>query len=75
MACGPGGETCTVRSVFDFTAADPGRGRRSQGVATLELVVSFAEDERPVITAENSLVHGRSRGGAGPGFGEADDAP
>ena len=74
VACGPGGETCTVRSVFDFLAIDPERGRRSQGVATLELVVSFAEDDRPVITAENSLVHGRTRGG-GPALEDAADAP
>jgi hypothetical protein len=73
VACGPGGETCTVRSVFDFTAVHPVRGRRSQGVATLELVVSFRGEERPVITAENSLVHGRSRGGAGFEAGDADE--
>jgi hypothetical protein len=73
VACGPGGETCTVRSVFDFTAVHPERGRRSQGVATLELVVSFREDERPVITAENSMVHGRSRGVAGLVAGDADE--
>ena len=79
VACGPGGETCTVRSVFDFTAADPERGRRSQGVATLELVVAFGPDERPVIMAENSLVHGRGRAsaglGSGLGSGEPDDVP
>jgi hypothetical protein len=74
VACGPNGDTCTVRSVFDFTATDPERGRRSQGVATLELVVSFREDERPVITAENSLVHGRSRG-SGFAAGGLDDEP
>jgi hypothetical protein len=69
-----GGETCTVRSVFDFLAVDSDRGRRSQGVATLELVVSF-RDERPVITAENSLVHGRGRGGGSLGAGDGDDEP
>jgi hypothetical protein len=75
VACGPEGETCTVRSVFDFTAVDPDRGRRSQGVATLELVVAFGPDERPVIMAEDSLVHGRGRASVNPGSGEADDAP
>ena len=73
VACGPGGETCTVRSVFDFTAVHPERGRRSQGVATLELVVSFRDEERPVITAETSLVHGRSRGDPGLEARDADE--
>jgi hypothetical protein len=59
--CAPRGTTCTVRSVFDFTAADPASGRRSQGIGTLELVVSFAGDP-PVIAAENSFVLGRARG-------------
>jgi hypothetical protein len=58
VACDPGGRSCTVRSVFDFAASNPASGRRSQGIATIELVVSFAGD-RPVITAESSLVHGR----------------
>jgi hypothetical protein len=58
VACGPGGRSCTVRSVFDFSATNPARGRKSQGIATIELVVSF-EGDRPVITAESSLVHGR----------------
>jgi hypothetical protein len=58
-ACSPQGRSCTVRSVFDFAAANPAEGRRTQGVGTLELVVSFAEG-RPVIVAENSVVHGRS---------------
>jgi hypothetical protein len=61
VACEPGGDSCTVRSVFEFAAANPRRGRRSQGIATLELVLSFVGD-RPVITAESSLVHGRGRG-------------
>jgi hypothetical protein len=58
VSCDPGGRACTVRSVFDFAASNPASGRRSQGIATIELVVSFAGD-RPVITAESSLVHGR----------------
>lgn len=60
-ACASQGNTCTVRSVFDFSAANPAAGRRSQGIGTLELVVSFA-GERPVIMAESSVVLGRSRG-------------
>lgn len=61
VVCEADGASCTVRSVFEFAAANPRRGRRSQGIATLELVLSFAGD-RPVITAESSLVHGRGRG-------------
>jgi hypothetical protein len=60
-ACAPNGRTCTVRSIFDFAAADPVSGRRSEGIGTIELVVSFA-GERPVIAAENSSVLGRLRG-------------
>ena len=52
-------ETCTVRSVFDFDAANPRTGRRARGVATLELVVSFGGSDAPTIVAENSTVHGR----------------
>ena len=73
VACGPEAETCTVRSVFDFTAADPERGRRSQGIASLELVVAFGGDGRPVILAEDSIVHGRGRATASRGLGESDD--
>jgi hypothetical protein len=58
ISCDPSGRSCTVRSVFDFTASNPANGRRSQGIATIELVVGFVGD-RPVITAESSLVHGR----------------
>jgi len=75
IACGPGGETCTVRSVFDFLAVDPERGRRSQGIATLELVIGFGDEDRPVIVAENSLVHGRGRPVADNRFGDTDDVP
>ena len=56
VSCEPGGQTCTVHSVFDFAAANPRRGRRSRGVATLELTMKFF-GERPFITAENSKVH------------------
>lgn len=76
VACGPEGETCTVRAVFDFTAADPGSGRRSQGIASIELVVASGDDRRPVILAEDSIVHGRGRASASRGLGEADaDVP
>jgi hypothetical protein len=59
VACSPGGDTCTVRSVFDFSAFDPRRERRSRGVATLELTVRFDGSDTPVIVSENSIVHGR----------------
>jgi len=73
VSCGPRGETCTIRSAFDFLAVDPDRGRRSQGIATLELVVRFGDDDRPVIVAENSLVQGR--GPTADLHAETDDVP
>jgi hypothetical protein len=62
VACEPAGLVCTVHTVFDFMAANPRRGRRTEGVGALQLVVSFTSD-RPIITSENSLVlsQGRSR--------------
>ena len=59
VVCSPGTDTCTVRSVFDFSAFDPRRDKRSRGVATLELVVRFERGDLPVIVSENSIVHGR----------------
>jgi hypothetical protein len=62
VACEPTGMVCTVHTMFDFIAANPRRGRRTEGVGALQLVVSFTNDQ-PIITAENSLVlnqgHGR----------------
>lgn len=60
VTCDPSGRLCTVRTVFDFTAASPDRGRRSQGSAVLQLGVSLAGD-RPVIVSETSWVIGRGR--------------
>jgi hypothetical protein len=62
VACEPTGQVCTVHTMFDFMAANPKRNRRTEGVGALQLVVSFADD-RPIITAENSLVlrQGRDR--------------
>ncbi|HZH50443.1 MAG TPA: hypothetical protein VEZ16_01040 [Microvirga sp.] len=61
VACEPSGTFCTVHSIFDFMAANPKRRRLAQGVGALQLVVGFVE-ERPIITAETSLVLGQSRG-------------
>jgi hypothetical protein len=71
-ACDPAGDSCTVRSVFDFDAANPARSRRSRGVATLELVVTFA-NERPFIAAESSIVHDRGRSEASVSLEETPD--
>jgi hypothetical protein len=60
VACEPGGESCLVRSIFDFTAVSPERDRRSDGIGTLDLVVNFA-GERPVISVEKSRVLARFR--------------
>jgi hypothetical protein len=55
VTCEPLGRFCTVHTLFDFMAANPRRGRRTEGVGALQLVVSFA-DRQPLITAENSKV-------------------
>jgi hypothetical protein len=53
--CGAQVPHCTVLSLFDFSASNPRRGRRSLGTGEHELVVSFA-GSRPAITVENSRV-------------------
>ena len=58
VRCSPDGDTCSVRSAFDFEAANPKLNRRSRGVATHELLVNFA-GERPIIISENSRVLSR----------------
>ena len=55
VACGAQVPHCTVRSLFDFSASNPRRGRRSLGTGEHELVVSFA-GSRPTIAIENSRV-------------------
>ncbi len=49
------GAFCTIRSMFDFEASDPARGRYSSGAGILELGVSFAGGQ-PVIVSETSSV-------------------
>jgi hypothetical protein len=71
-SCAPSGDTCAVRGVFDYTAISPERGRRSQGVANLELQISFA-GERPVIVSETSRVVARGRAQAAAAFDDVDD--
>jgi hypothetical protein len=58
VRCGPGTNTCTVRSAFDFEAVNSKLDERSRGVGMHELVVSFA-GERPVIIVEASHVLSR----------------
>ena len=53
--CTPGGETCTVRALVAFRAANPARGAVSRGSTELVLEVSFA-GARPVIVAESGRV-------------------
>ncbi len=60
VACEPTGLVCTVHTMFDFMAANPRRGRRTEGVGALQLVVSFASNQ-PIITAENSVVLNQGR--------------
>jgi hypothetical protein len=55
VACERGGTTCTVWSIFDYSATDARRQRRALGIGEHELVVSFA-NEAPVIASETSRV-------------------
>ena len=60
VVCNPAGEICTVHAVFDFTAANPARGRRSEGTGALQLIVQFIGD-KPIIVAEHSTLLGQER--------------
>ena len=60
VTCNPAGEICTVHAVFDFTAANPARGRRSEGTGALQLIVQFIGD-KPIIVAEHSTLLGQER--------------
>jgi hypothetical protein len=72
VACEPAGAVCTVHSMFDFMAANPRRGKVTQGTAALQLVLSF-EEERPIITAENSMVLGQNGRRRNPALEGASD--
>jgi hypothetical protein len=61
VSCEARGARCTVWSIFDFTAGNSRRGRRSRGIGEHELVVSLSSG-RPVIVSENSRVVLRGRG-------------
>ncbi len=54
-ACNAADAVCVVRTVIGFSAANPARGARSEGLSELSLTVSFAEG-RPVIVSESSRV-------------------
>jgi hypothetical protein len=55
VACEADGASCTVWSLFDFSAVDRDHRRRSRGLGEHELVISFVGN-RPVIVAETSRV-------------------
>lgn len=59
--CASTAAVCTVWTTFDFTAHSPQTGKVSQGVAILNLEVSFSSG-RPVIVAESSRVTSRAPG-------------
>ncbi|MCJ2014804.1 hypothetical protein [Methylobacterium sp. J-076] len=60
--CSPDGTSCIVRTIVDFSAANPQRGAVSRGASELVLEVSFA-GQRPVIVAESGRVlHRDGRG-------------
>lgn len=58
--CNQAGTVCKIHTVFDYVAANPRRGRFSQGSGALQLVVEFIGD-KPVIVAEHSTVIKQSR--------------
>jgi hypothetical protein len=55
VSCQSRGTRCVVRSAFDFSASNPHRKQRSEGIGEHELVVSFS-GSRPVIAAEDSRI-------------------
>lgn len=69
--CGPAA-LCVVRTVLDFTAANPERGKRSQGTARLELGVKF-QGGRPVIVSETSRVDRRGQSARSEPFDDERD--
>jgi len=58
IACDVAAEMCNLRTIVNFVAASPQRGRRSQGAITLALDISFA-DGLPIIVNESSRVIAR----------------
>jgi hypothetical protein len=58
ISCESDGASCTVWSIFDYSAENPRQGRRSRGIGAHEIVVSFS-GATPVIASENSRVLGR----------------
>jgi hypothetical protein len=68
VSCEPAGDPCTVQLLFDFSAENKARRRRSAGTGLLELVVTLANG-RPLITSENSLVQTRRREARGRSIG------
>jgi len=55
VGCDSHGATCTVWSIFDFSATAPQNGRRSRGIGEHELIISFTGPS-PIILSENSRV-------------------
>jgi hypothetical protein len=55
VGCESNGGSCTVWSIFDFSARAPGNHRQARGIGEHELVVSFAGGS-PIIISENSRV-------------------
>ena len=51
VECLGGTRLCKVRSLYDYTAANPRAGRNARGSAALEIGISFA-GARPVIVTE-----------------------
>ncbi|KAB1079094.1 hypothetical protein [Methylobacterium soli] len=70
-ACNGAMASCVVYTLYDFRARNPATGARSQGIAELQLELSFAGG-RPVIVSERSRVlrrDGAVSAAAAPGRG------
>jgi hypothetical protein len=55
VACESTGGLCTVWAIFDFSAANPAKGKDSLGIGEHELVMGLSNG-RPVIVSETSRV-------------------
>jgi hypothetical protein len=53
--CDDGTSQCTIWALFDFSATDTRRNRRSRGIGEHEIVVHLSQ-EGPIITSETSRV-------------------
>ncbi len=56
--CDVARQTCRVRAIIDWTAADPNRGARSRGASLFELGIDFSGPQ-PLVRSESGQVVAR----------------